>query len=166
MKDSTHRWQRIPIHHFVNDSKWFPTFEVGIWKYIDINSFEKGDMVHGFGQDLYADYRGQENMEQMKINYWIWVKDGEIFYWSFPEERFIPRYKPTKYSELKHSVPVSTKYMIETYGNPKKQYTPFAFDEVLGVDNVIKDQFSLPARALLTFLESHFFSVIVSTIVF
>jgi hypothetical protein len=139
----------MPIHRFVNDSRWFPRFEVGIWKYIDISSFEKGDIVHGFGEDLYKDYRGQENMEQMKINYWIWVKDGEIFYGSFPEERFIPRYKHTKYSRLKHSVLVSTKYLIETYGKPE-QYTPFASDEVLGIDNVIKDQFSLPARTLLT----------------
>lgn len=134
---------------FVNDSKWFPRFEVGIWKYIDITSLQKDGIVPGFGEDLYADYRGQEDIEAMKINYWIWVKDGEIFYWSFPEERFIPRYKPTKNSAPKHSVLVSTKYMIETYGKPE-QYTPFASDEVLGVDNIIKDQFGLPARALLT----------------
>jgi hypothetical protein len=158
---------------FINHSRKFPRFEIGIWKYIDISGIgiengkdiyfchnalgeEEKDafLIHGFGEDVFADYRGQKNIEDMKPSYWIWAKDGEIFYWTFPEERLIPRYKPCKQISGKdgaflHSVLVSQAYMQKRYGNPVK-YTPFVSDEDLWGEEVIDEQFSFPARALLS----------------
>lgn len=137
---------------FINNSKWFPRFEVGIWKYIDIEGLSEDKITQGFGEDLFAEYRGYENREEIKLNYWIWVKDGEVFFWSFPEERLIPRYKPTTYYEPMDSVIVPRACMIDIYGK-RERYTPFASDDLIeqaGVDSVIKDQFSSPARDLLS----------------
>lgn len=152
---------------FVNNSSWFPRFEIGIWKFIDLSSPHKkidgeiitcktaldnyDGIIDGFGEDVFLDYRGHEDTQETPVNYWIWVKDGEICYWSYPEERLIPRKKPGKPPEKPmHAVLVTTKYMAEAYGNPFK-YTPFASDEKLvNPDAVLADQFSLPARALLS----------------
>jgi hypothetical protein len=144
---------------FVNNSGWFPRFEIGVWKFIDISAaklgkardtLDKQGIIDGFGEDVFLDYRGRENVEDTPVNYWIWVKDGEIYYWSFPEERLIPRKKPVKYSAPMHAVLVRTQHMIAAYNNLEK-YTPFASDENLSKPNaVLTDQFSLPARALLS----------------
>ena len=141
---------------FINNSRWFPRFEIGVWKFIDLSQLEDKDkdkleknILPGFGEDIFLDYRGQEDVEGMNVNYWIWAKNGEVKYWSYPEERHIPRYKPTKYSEPKNAVLVTAKKMSESYGNQRK-YTPFASTEYLTDYNVIDGQFSLPARALLS----------------
>ena len=146
---------------FANNSWIFPRFEIGVWKFIDISlesnaslqeAFEKNDgIAEGFGQDMFLDYRGWESVEDSPVNYWIWVKDNEIFYWSYPEERLIPRHRPAIYhSKPKHAVLVKTDYMAKYYNNPIK-YTPFTSDENLinYPDAVVSDQFSFPARALL-----------------
>lgn len=150
---------------FVNNSSWFPRLEIGIWKFIDLSSPHKIDgkiitckaavddygIIDGFGEDVFLDYRGQEDTQETPLNFWIWVKDGEICYWSYPEERLIQRKKPGKPPENPmHAVLLSTDQMKEAYGHIVK-YTPFVSDEKLNnPDAVLADQFSLPARALLS----------------
>jgi hypothetical protein len=145
---------------FINHSRRFPRFEIGVWKFIDLSSkeFSKhkeklycNGIIDGFGVDVFLDYRGADGVEETPINYWIWVKDGEIFYWSYPEERLIPRKKPGKPPEKPmHAVLVTTKHMAEAYGNTVR-YTPFTSDENLRKpDSVLAERFSLPARVLLS----------------
>jgi|CXWL01.1.fsa_nt_gi hypothetical protein len=145
---------------FVNHSKRFPRFEIGIWKFIDLSSKEFSNdkrklhcngIIDGFGVDVFLDYRGADGVEEIPINYWVWVKDGEIFYWSYPEERLIPRKKPGKPPEKPmHAVLVTTKHMTEAYGHTVK-YTPFTSDEKLrNPDTVLAERFSLPAKVLLS----------------
>jgi len=137
---------------FINSSRWCPRFEIGVWKFIDISKDKtnlENNILAGFGEDIFLDYRGQEDVEGMNVNPWIWAKNGVVKYWSYPEERLIPRLKPTNYSEPKTAVLVSANYMSEIYGNQRK-YTPFASTEDLTDDNVIEGQFSLPARSLLS----------------
>jgi|GEM_PF-1969514 len=137
---------------FINNSNWFPRLEIGIWKFIDISGLDNSGIIDGFGEDVFLDYRGREDTQETPVNYWIWVKDGEICYWSYPEERLIPRKKPGKPPENPmHAVLVKAEYMNNVYGNPFR-YTPFASDEKLTnySDAVLADQFSLPARVLLS----------------
>lgn len=148
---------------FINNSHRFPRFEIGIWKYVDISDlrlprrgedgqripWNKEEPLWGFGEDLYQDYRGQA--DQVPCNYWIWASEGEVFYWSYPEERLIPRCKPTKGEDKpKDSALLSMDYMIETYG-VRTRYTPFARRTDVSGDDVIKAQFSFPAREILTY---------------
>lgn len=137
---------------FINASKWYPRFEIGLWKYAEIKANAANCMNTGFGEDKHRDFVGQEGSNCGKINYWIWVKDGEIYYWSFPEERLIPRCYPTPQENLespRNAVLVSSQRMVNVYGL-RRIYTPFAADELLQPDAVIEDQFASPARALLS----------------
>ncbi len=142
---------------FTNNSKYFPRFEIGVWEYINIsdpkikNTLDQKGVVPGFGEDIFLDYRGREHEEDTPVNYWIWVRDNEIFYWSYPEERLIPRYKPARhYKKPMHAVLVTADHMIRNYGN-RVRYTPFTSYENLRnhPDEILSEQFSFPARALL-----------------
>jgi hypothetical protein len=127
---------------FVNNSGQVPRFEIGVWKFIAISSDEfkkkfndkldKHGIIDGFGND-------EDNNQ---FYYWIWVRNGEIYYWSFPKEKLIPRYISSNEKSWKQ-VLVKTCYMTDTY-------TPFAPDDALGVENVVKDRFSAAARHLLS----------------
>lgn len=143
---------------FTNNSKYFPRFEIGVWKYINIsdlkirNTLKQKGVIAGFGEDIFLDYRGREHEEDTPVNYWIWVRGNEIFYWSYPEERLIPRYKPARhYQKPMHAVLVTRDHMIRNYGNPVK-HTPFTSYENLRnyPDEILSEQFSFPARALLS----------------
>lgn len=155
-KDRTSNEEASVATIFINNSRWFPRFEIGVWKFIDIsnkeaykNNFKNNILVAGFGEDIFLDYRGQEDKEGINFSHWIWAKNGEVHFWSYPEERLIPRLKPTKYTEPKTAVLVDAKIMSEIYGD-KRKYTPFTSTKDLMDDNVIEGQFSLPARELLS----------------
>lgn len=141
----------------VNNSTWYPRYEIGIWKYIEIDDKKLEDLEHGpidgFGEDLFQDYRGKYGADSEEINYWIWVNSGEIYFRSYPEERFIKREQPTGSRHHQHSVLVSSDVLEKQYGVTNR-YTPFVNDEVLenNKDSIIRTQFSLPARRLLTWL--------------
>lgn len=132
---------------FINNSRRYPRFEIGVWKYIDLSLVNK-PIVPGFGEDLFSDYRDQDDA---KMTPWIWSRNGIIRYWSYPEERLIPRNKPVSYPGPQHSVLLTADCMNDTYGNPVC-YTPFASDERLREDRkrLIPELFSAPARALLS----------------
>jgi hypothetical protein len=142
---------------YVNNSPPVPRYEIGVWKYIDIseggfkNRLEKFGIVErpdNIPSMEYGKVQNQGGKEQ--IEYWIWVKNGEIFYWSFPDESIIPRFSSLNSSEGSSPNPVlvTTEYMSKAYGRPEK-FTPLAPDDVLGIENVVKDHFSAAARALL-----------------
>lgn len=152
---------------FINHSRRFPRFEIGIWKFVDLSSTHvKKDseiitckqalkdkdvgIIDGFGIDAFLDYLSADGVEETPINYWIWVKEGQIYYWSYPEERLIPRKKPGKPQKPMQAVLLTTKHMNKAYGNTVK-YTPFTNDENLcKPGQVLAERFSLPAKVLLS----------------
>lgn len=91
----------------------------------------------------------KETNKAATIDYWIWVKDGEIGYWSYPNEKSIPRYIQPLSSQQTDKWFIPTEELQKYYGRPE-QYTPFAADDVLSVKNVVKEPFSASARALLS----------------
>lgn len=138
---------------FANTTEAVPRLEIGLWLYIDISTKihdkdQKDIVLPCFGEDK-EPIKTVENATTTTLHYWIWVKDGEIHYWSWPSNMNIPRYVNPTNEHQRTNVLVSTEYMIETYGRPER-YTPFASDDVLGVDNVVKEPFSAVARELLT----------------
>jgi hypothetical protein len=139
---------------FINRSKETPRLEIGIWKYIDISSIKDQEMVFNFGSDIKVPQEQKDDNDLIEICYWIWVKDGAVYYWSFPKERYIPRYVSSSKTEIEINddlgVLVGTKAMLEKYGRPDL-YTPFAPDDVLQIHNVVRDRFSAAARKLLTY---------------
>jgi len=126
---------------FINRSEPVPRFEIGVWKFINITSLEDSYIVQNFGGGT----------PEQKDSYWIWVRNGEIYYWSFPDEDLIPRHFTNKDNACQSGklVLVKTEYLCDTYGRPEK-YTPFAPDDALGEENVVKDRFSAAARELLS----------------
>lgn len=154
---------------FINHSRRFPRFEIGIWKFIDLHSIhdnknnisckvalhgnkvrDADGIIDGFGIDAFLDYLGTDGVEETPINYWIWVKDGKIHYWSYPEERLIPRKKPGKTQKPMQAVLLTTEHMTKAYGNPV-EYTPFTNDDNLRKpEQVLAERFSLPAKVLLS----------------
>ncbi len=160
----------------INNSCWFPRFEIGIWKYMDISQLTEKEKepiktdnsegytehyVKGFGEDLFQDYRGNVRIEDVasQINFWVWVKDGEIRYRSYPEERFIPRKKPQRRTQpLAHSILISSDQLEREYGIGDRN-TQFVPDENLNSigqnasdsrDRIIQTQPGQPAMRLLT----------------
>lgn len=126
---------------FVNNSRSCPRFEIGIWKYIEIS---KIDEKNKFIKDNFGKDKGP--------GYWIWIKNGKICYWSFSEEKLIPRFispDPSQVAGLGQSVLVSTEHLNNIYGRLEK-YTPFVSDEDLKITDMVKSRFSVSARALLS----------------
>ncbi len=150
----------------VNNSTWFPRFEIGVWKYMEIGDYEsvkeaqakrsafnEQHYVKGFGEDLFQDYRGNIDNPTDKLNFWIWCKDGEIHYRSYPEERFLPRLIKKRRTDFEaHRLMISQNDLTCVYGINDK-FTQFAPDEVLervSPDAIMKTLPSLPAVRLLT----------------
>ena len=131
---------------FINRSEPVPRFEIGVWKFINITSLE-----NQYLEDQYIVPNFGSGTPEQKDSYWIWVRNGEIYYWSFPDEDLIPRYFTNKDNTYQPNklVLVKTEYLFDTYGRPEK-YTPFAPDDALGEENVVKDRFSAAARELLS----------------
>jgi len=127
---------------FVNNSRLLPRFEIGIWKYIDISHIATEPDKKFIEQDF---------AEVNDLEYWIWVKDGEICYWSFSDEKHIPRHISPVHKEEKKSVLLNTAYLKDTYGRLEK-YTPFVSDEDLINSSIdmVNGRFSASASALLT----------------
>ncbi len=144
---------------FINNSCWFPRFEIGIWKYMDIDRGDINDharkrhFLPGFGEDLFQDYRGNVDNPASEINFWVWAKDGRIVYRSYPEERYIPRCKPQRRTRFKcHQILISSEALAEQYGIVD-QYTPFVPDEIIrsaASNEFINVKPTQPAVRLLT----------------
>lgn len=144
---------------FINNSCWFPRFEIGVWKYMDISSFEDDQLnnekhfVDGFGEDVFQDYRGTVEDPASEINFWVWVKDGEIKYRSYPEERYIPRNKPQRRMRPQcHSILVSSDQLSSQY-EINNRFTQFVPDETLSrleFDQIMHTRAGQPATRLLT----------------
>jgi hypothetical protein len=122
---------------FINSTEPVPRLEIGVWKFIKISDFTA--------------LQKTTSPEGEPMSYWIWVKDGEIRYWTFFDEKRIPRFISGVNSKIKAPNPqlITTEQMREYYGRPEK-YTPFATDDVLRVENVVKERFSAAARSLLS----------------
>lgn len=132
---------------FVNRSEPVPRFEIVVWKVINISDLR--GKIEPLSKEDSAQQKTEE--EEVPMSYWIWVKDGEIHYWTFLNENLIPRLISRANNEEATPNPrlITTAQMREYYGRPEK-YTPFAADDVLGVENVIKEHFSAAARNLLS----------------
>lgn len=112
---------------FINNSKIFPRYEIGICKFIDINAlnFDRNPYYKDFGADKYA-------IESRKFNYWLWVSRGEIHFLSFHQINGI---------EGKN---VLMKNNIENY-----KYIYTCSDEWIGNENTVSDLLSSPARSIV-----------------
>lgn len=132
---------------FPNNSTPVPRIEIGIWKYIDISDAKDARMNANLELAFVADC--SNNGSDQLIAYWIWVKNGEIKFWAFPKAECIPRYFTDDSLETENALFLETQDIHERYGRPEK-YTPFAPDDLLGHENVIKGHFSPAARALLS----------------
>ena len=143
---------------FINNSTWFPRFEIGVWKFIDITGYKEKisrekPFINGFGEDVFQDYRGNVEDPASEINFWVWVKEGEIEFRSYPEERYIPRKKPVRHMcSESHSVILSSDVLSTNYGI-NDRLTQFVADERLqrdAFDQIIRTQCGQPATRLLT----------------
>lgn len=112
---------------FINDSKIFPRYEIGICKFIDINDLKFDDNAYykDFGADKYA-------IESKKFNYWLWVSRGEINFLSFHQINGM---------EGKN---ILMKNNIQNY-----KYIHTCCDEWIGKENTMCDLLSSPARSIL-----------------
>lgn len=127
---------------FINYSRYLPRFEIGLLNYIDISQFksdlnkQERELVPGFGEDKFP-------------GCWIWVKEGKIFYWFFPDKKYIPRYISPPDEKTGKSGLISTHYFRKNYGR-LEEYTPYASDEDITNINMVKNRFSSSARCLLS----------------
>ena len=124
---------------FVNTTEADPKLEIGVWKFC---------MIEKDGTIVPQGTSPATISPLLKNNYWIWARDGEIAFWSYPEVKSISRYIHPQ-SNQGHKTFLATYDFSTLYGRPEK-YTPFAADDVVGVESVVKEQFSASARALLS----------------
>lgn len=112
---------------FINNSKIFPRYEIGICKFIDINElhFDRNSYYKDFGADKYA-------IESKKFNYWLWVSGGEIHFLSFYQINGI---------EGKN---ILMKNNLENY-----KYIHICSDEWIGNENTMNELLSSPARSIV-----------------
>ena len=102
---------------YINLSHYYPRYEIGICKYIEVKSSE--EVINTFGKDKY------ENE-----NYWIWVCDGKIKFRSFSSGKFIPNIKKKPEIAKMQSLLVSNQYLTKHFGI-KGKYVPVTSDELL-----------------------------------
>lgn len=128
---------------FFNRSEPMPRLEISVWTVINIADVRdnKEEWINQASETLI------KGKEETLMFYWIWVKDGEIHYWTFPDEEHIPKFISAP-NALNPRL-IMTEQMRDFYGRPER-YTPFAADDVLGVENVVKEHFSAAARDLLS----------------
>lgn len=155
-KKREYTWASI----FINNSCWYPRFEIGIWKFMVMPNYETKSceknhhFITGFGEDVFQDYRGNIENPWDQINYWVWIRDGQIAYRSYPEERYLPRFVPQRrqWNDC-HGILISSEDLKKHYGI-NDDLTPMVPDEILenadSIKRVIKTKASQPAVRLLT----------------
>jgi hypothetical protein len=120
----------------INKSIYFPRYEVGICKYIDISNYNfEDEVISDFGEDFYEDE-----------NYWLWVNEGKIYYRSYKSESIMMGVK--KVASNKKSILIKNDYFEKLF-KVKESYIPIASDELIDSDTTINRPFSSPARSLL-----------------
>ena len=129
---------------FANTSTNVPRYEIGVWQFINIEGLthEGEKQIPDFGAD-------RDSVGNDEIVYWIWVRNGRISYWSFPDGEDIPRRYPVGGEPGLRKVLVPFGCMKRVYGRPE-EFTPFAPDELLRSGYVVKEYFSEAARVLLS----------------
>lgn len=123
---------------FINKSRYYPRYEIGICRYIDISSINPPiEIIDAFGKDQFEDE-----------NYWIWISEGKIHFRSFSSGHFVPNSKNKNEITHKHAILVSNQYLIDHFGI-KEKYVPLASDELLEVSEILNRSFASPARSVL-----------------
>jgi hypothetical protein len=124
----------------LNKSLYFPRFEIGVWRYIDIGDtkIDEQGILLGFGGDEFAE----------EGSYWIWVDEDEVEFRSYGHTSHIPRREGWPIPSNGAKILATRSYLTEQWG-VTDIYLPWGSDEDVNADNVIKEPFSAPARALM-----------------
>ena len=121
---------------FVNASRFFPRFEVGIIKYMNLPELIEDNYIDGFGKDSFEDE-----------NYWIWIADGKIIMRSYSSGRYIPDIGVDSPLYDKQWLLIKNEYLKQEFGLTE-QYLPLASDEELNLDVTLNRPLSSPARSI------------------
>jgi len=121
---------------FVNTSRFYPRFEIGIMKYIKLPELKEGKYIDGFGRDAYEDE-----------NYWIWIDDGKIIMRSYSGGQFIPNIGSNSPLYSKQWILITNTYLEQEFGISEK-FIPLASDEELNLEFTLNRPLSSPARSI------------------
>jgi hypothetical protein len=124
----------------LNKSLYFPRFEIGVWRYVDIGDTDINALgiLPGFGGDEFAE----------EGSYWIWVDEDEVEFRSYGHTSHIPRREGWPVPQSAAKVLATRSYLTEQWG-VTDIFLPWGSDEDVNAGNVIKEPFSAPARALM-----------------
>jgi len=121
---------------FLNASRFFPRFEVGIIKYMNLPELIEDNYRDGFGKDRFEDE-----------NYWLWIADGKIVMRSYSSGRYIPNIGVNSPLYDKQWLLIKNEYLEQEFGLTE-QYLPLASDEELNLEVTLNRPLSSPARSI------------------